>query len=111
MEISYLALSTKLKNSDCTLTDKLIAKGKITTEQARQESLTFGTAYQAQQEQNNVSPITCTNVPDGSYELHSAANNSVMTASANKQAMISLATRSATLYLGMRIPSLSLSTT
>lgn len=30
-------------------------------------------------------------MPDGSYELHSAANNSVMTASANKQAMISLA--------------------
>ena len=53
--------------------------------------MTFGTAYQAQPEQNNASPITCTNVPDGSYELHSAANNSVMTASANKQAMISLA--------------------
>ena len=91
MEISYLALNTKVKGGNSTLTDKLIAKGKITTEQARQESLTFGTAYQAQQEQNNVSPITCTNVPDGSYELHSAANNSVMTASANKQAMISLA--------------------
>lgn len=91
MEISYLALNTKVKGGNSTLTDKLIAKGKITTEQARQESLTFGTAYQAQQEQNNASPITCTNVPDGSYELHSAANNSVMTASANKQAMISLA--------------------
>ena len=91
MEISYLALHTKVKGGNSTLTDKLIAKGKITTEQARQESLTFGTAYQAQQEQNNASPITCTNVPDGSYELHSAANNSVMTASANKQAMISLA--------------------
>lgn len=74
MEISYLALNTKVKGGNSTLTDKLIAKGKITTEQARQESLTFGTAYQAQQEQNNASPITCTNVPDGSYELHSAAN-------------------------------------
>ena len=69
MEISYLALHTKVKGGNSTLTDKLIAKGKITTEQARQESLTFGTAYQAQQEQNNASPITCTNVPDGSYEL------------------------------------------
>lgn len=91
MEISYLALSTKVKNSNSTLTDKLIAKGKITPEQAQQENLTFGTAYQAQQEQSNASPITCSNLPDGSYELHSASDNRVMTASANKQAAISLA--------------------
>lgn len=91
MEISYMALNAKVKNSDSTLTDKLIAKGKITPEQARQENLNFGTAYQRQQEQNTASPITCTNLPDGSYELHSADNNRVMTASANKQAALSLA--------------------
>lgn len=91
MEISYMALNAKVKNSDSTLTDKLIAKGKITPEQARQENLNFGTAYQGQQEQNTASPITCTNLPDGSYELHSADNNRVMTASANKQAALSLA--------------------
>ncbi len=91
MEISYLALNTKLKESDSTLTDKLIAKGTITPEQAREEQLTFGAVYQAKQEQNNASPITCTNLPDGSYELHSADNNRVMTASANKQAALTLA--------------------
>ncbi len=91
MEISYMALNAKVKNSDSTLTDKLIAKGKITPEQAQQEKLNFGTAYQEQQEQNTASPITCTNLPDGSYELHSADNNRVMTASANKQTALSLA--------------------
>jgi len=84
-------IGLKLKESDSTLTDKLIAKGTITPEQAREEQLTFGAVYQAKQEQNNASPITCTNLPDGSYELHSADNNRVMTASANKQAALSLA--------------------
>ena len=35
MEISYLALHTKVKGGNSTLTDKLIAKGKITTEQQK----------------------------------------------------------------------------
>lgn len=45
MEISYLALNARLKNSSSTLTDKLIAKGTISEQAAWQEKLSYGTAY------------------------------------------------------------------
>ena len=92
MESSYLALSTKLKNSDCTLTDKLIAAGKLTAAQAKQENLKYGTVYsEAPTVNNGGSNVARSKLPSGSYELHNTGTGLVMTASAAKQANVSAA--------------------
>ena len=92
MEISYLALNTKLKNSSCTLTDKLIAAGKLTAAQAKQENLKYGTVYsEAPTVNNGGSNVARSKLPSGSYELHNTGTGLVMTASAAKQANVSAA--------------------
>lgn len=90
MEISYLALNTQLKDSSCTLTDKLIAVGKLTSAQAKKENLKFGTAYSAAATANSSqNQIAHSKMPSGSYELHNTGTGLVMTASAAKQANVS----------------------
>lgn len=79
MEISYLALNTKLKNSDCTLADKLIAYGVITAEQAAEENLTFGNTYTITNDQQQVDISGYTSLPTGKYELHNVGDGQVMT--------------------------------
>ncbi|MCD8355359.1 MAG: RICIN domain-containing protein [Clostridia bacterium] len=93
MEMSYLALNTKMKNSNCTLTDKLIAVGRITPEAATAENLTFGTTYTVAQTVNgSAGTIAHSALPSGSYELHNVGTKLIMTAnSAAKQANIGLA--------------------
>lgn len=88
MEISYLALNTKLKNSRCTLTDKLIAEGKLTAAQAKKENLKFGTVYSKAPTVSNNSNVARSKLPSGSYELHNTGTGLVMTASAAKQANV-----------------------
>ncbi len=80
MEISYLALSTKLKNSNCTLADKLIANGVITAEQAKEENLTFGKTYKASGSTQQANTSGYTALPTGKYELHNVGSGKVMTA-------------------------------
>ena len=80
MEMSYLALSTKLKNSASTLADKLIADGTITAQAAKAEKLTYGTAYHPVREAVSKKTIAHDAMPAGNYELHNAATGRVMTA-------------------------------
>ncbi|HIV68066.1 MAG TPA: RICIN domain-containing protein [Candidatus Butyricicoccus stercorigallinarum] len=80
MEISYLALSTNLKDSDCTLADKLIAMGIITAEQAEEEGLTFGETYTVASENQQTDLSGYTALPAGNYELHNIASGDAMTA-------------------------------
>lgn len=91
MEISYLALNTKMKGSSCTLTDKLIAAGKLTSAQADKENLKFGTVYSTASTGNSNNQIAHSKLPSGSYELHNTGTGLVMTASAAKQANVSAA--------------------
>ena len=92
MEMSYLALNTNLKNSSCTLTDKLIASGRLTAEAAKKENLKFGTVYSAAPAVNsNAGTVAHSKLPSGSYELHNTGTGLVMTASAAKQANVSAA--------------------
>lgn len=80
MEISYLALSTRLKNSNCTLADKLIADGEITAEAAQTENLTFGETYIRNTNPVSRSTIDSVAMPAGAYELHNVDTGKVMTA-------------------------------
>lgn len=80
MEISYLALSTNLKDSDCTLADKLIAMGIITAEQAEEEGLTFGETYTVASENQQTDLSGYTALPAGNYEMHNIASGDAMTA-------------------------------
>ncbi|MDO4174189.1 MAG: RICIN domain-containing protein [Eubacteriales bacterium] len=90
MEISYLALSTKMKDSDCTLADKLIADGEFSSEAAAAENLTFGTTYVAPSDTNNGgTAIAHSGVTAGTYIVRNVGTGSVMTAGgADKQANV-----------------------
>ncbi len=86
MEISYLALNTRMKDRACTLTDKLIAEGEITEEAAEEEGLTFGEIYiPLEEEETSTSAVTTTTLTAGSYELHNVGSGKIMTASSSKQ--------------------------
>lgn len=86
MEMSYLALNTKLKNNSCTLTDKLIASGEITAEAAEAEGLSFGETYtekediSSKKESSGYATLT-----EGTYELHNVGAGTAMTANPMKK--------------------------
>lgn len=90
MEISYLALSTKLKDSSCTLADKLIADGEITPEAAAAENVVFGTPYYApSMAKGQTATIAHSSLPYGSYMLYNIGTGNVMTTGgAAKQANV-----------------------
>ena len=87
MEISYLALSTPLKNSKSTLADKLIAFGDITAEAAKAEGLTYGQAYAGESDVEIGKTIPHDTIKAGEFSLYNVGTGKVMTAnSASKQA-------------------------
>lgn len=90
MEISYLTLSAKLKNSNCTLADKLIADGAITAEAAENEGLTFGETYTGKQDWDSKKTIDHASLTAGIYELHNVGSGKVMTSAVSKQADVTL---------------------
>lgn len=86
MEISYLALSARMNNSESTLADKLIALGKITQQQAQEEELSYGTAYTAPAKNNQTTAAVCDAMPKGNYELHNLSTNLIMSTTTTRQA-------------------------
>ncbi|MDO5784452.1 MAG: RICIN domain-containing protein [Eubacteriales bacterium] len=86
MEISYLALSARMRGSESTLADKLIAAGRITEQQAEAEGLTYGTAYTAPADTGSTKVTAYDAMPEGNYELHNLSTNKIMSTTTTKQA-------------------------
>lgn len=92
MEISYLALSTKLKGSESTLADKLIASGDITEAAAKAEGLSYGVTYAGSTTETVKKTIPHDTVEAGTFELHNVGTGKAMTAdSISKQSDVQVA--------------------
>ena len=81
MEVSYLALSTRMKDSKSTLADKLIASGDITAEGAKAEGLTYGHAYNESNRESSKKIIPHDTIKSGEFEIHNVGTKTVMTVS------------------------------